>query len=513
MAPGKSKSARTLATDVLNLFDPKRNYAASILNNILDQTAEKQRATDLVFGTIRNRSAIDTVIAAFSSRPTERIPPRLLNVLRIAAYELIYRPETPGYSVVNETVENAKEMLGKKPVGFVNAVLRNITRHTTNRYAQISYADVRTTFPQTPATGCEFDTPIIPDPHTHPADYLSAAFSLPKWLITDWLGEFGFERTRQICFASNRRPSIYIRTNPLRTTAGDFAQKLQEQDIDFETVPPDILRVSSIEHPARDGLAHRESSMIRVKSAAAVTQLPGFAEGLFTVQDLAASLAVKMLDPQPGRKILDLCAAPGVKTTQLAEITAGSAEITATDINADRLKMVEENVGRLGIGAITVIPYVDIENRSAEVGPFDAVLLDAPCSNTGVLARRIEARYRLNPGAIQEFTITQDQLLSTAASMTGPRGRICYSTCSIQKAENNELVADFLRQNPDFKLDSETLILPSAEIPKKDCAYQDRQIRFDHDGGYVAILIRTAAPVIRPLLEDNPYTNHPIPIS
>jgi len=482
MAPGRPKSARTLAIDVLNRFNPKRDYAASILNNLLDQTSEKQRATDLVFGTIRNRSAIDTVIAAFSSRPTERILPRLLNILRIAAYELIYRPETPGYSIVDEAVKNAKELLGKKQVGFVNAVLRNITRHTVSRQAQICGADVRTTLPQTPAIGCEFDAPIMPDPQIRPADYLIAAFSLPKWLIADWLGEFGFERTRQICFASNRRPSIYIRTNPLRTTAGDLAQKLHEQQIDFETVPPDILRESSIEH--------RASSMIRIKSAAAVTQLPGFAEGLFTVQDLAASLAAKMLDPQPGWKILDLCAAPGVKTTQLAEITAGSAEITATDINADRVKMVEENVARLGINAITIIPYADIESRSAEVGPFDAVLLDAPCSNTGVLARRIEARYRLNPAAIQEFTATQSQLLCTAASMTKPRGRISYSTCSIQKAENDELVADFLRRTPDFELDSETLILPSAEIPAQDPYSKAGPAGFDHDGAYVAILIR-----------------------
>jgi len=482
MAPGKSKSARTLAIDVLNRFDPKRDYAASILNNLLDQTSEKQRATDLVFGTIRNRSAIDTVITAFSSRPTERIPPRLLNILRIAAYELIYRPETPDYSIVNEAVENVRGLLGKKPVGFVNAVLRNITRHTANRQAQLSDADVRTALPQTPATGCRFDTPIMPDPETCPADYLCAAFSLPIWLITDWLEEFGFEKTRQICFASNRRPSIYLRPNPLKTTTSDLARRLQEQDVDFETVPPDIQREPSIEY--------QESSMIRIKSAAAVTQLPGFAEGLFIVQDLTASLAVKMLNPQPNWRILDLCAAPGVKTTQLAEMTAGSAQIIATDINADRLKMVEENAARLGIDAIRITAYADLESCAAEIGPFDAVLLDAPCSNTGVLAKRIEARYRLNPAVIQDLTSTQSRLLRTAASMAKAHGKICYSTCSIQKAENKELIADFLRQNPDFKLDSETLILPSAEIPKKDCAYQDRQIRFDHDGGYVAILIR-----------------------
>jgi len=505
MAPGRPKSARTLAIDVLNRFDPKRDYAASILNNLLDQTAEKQRATDLVFGTIRNRSAIDTVIAAFSSRPTERIPPRLLNILRIAAYELIYRPETPDYSIVNEAVENVRRLLGKKQVGFVNAVLRNVTRHTVSRQAQLCDAEVRTTLPQTPATGCEFDAPIMPDPQTHPADYLNAAFSLPKWLIADWLGGFGFERTRQICFASNRRPSIYIRTNPLRTTAGDLAQKLHEQQIDFETVPPDILRESSIEHQESSienrvsRIEHRGSSVLRIKSAAAVAQLPGFAEGLFTVQDLAASLAVKMLDPQPNWKILDLCAAPGVKATQLAEITAGSAEITATDADSERLKKVKQNITRLGITSVTVLENAQLlevskfripNSKFSGSGPFDAVLLDAPCSNTGVLAKRIEARYRLNPAAIQEFTVTQSQLLCTAASMTGRRGRICYSTCSIQKAENNQLVAEFLRRNPDFELDSETLILPSAEIPAKNPHSEAGPAGFDHDGAYVAILIR-----------------------
>jgi len=505
MAPGRPKSARTLAIDVLNRFNPKRDYAASILNNLLDQTSEKQRATDLVFGTIRNRCAIDTIIAAFSSRPTERIPPRLLNILRIAAYELIYRPETPGYSIANEAVENAKEMLGKKQTGFVNAVLRNITRHTANRQAQLCDADVRTTLPQTPAAGCEFDTPIVPDPQIRPADYLSAAFSLPKWLIADWLKEFGFERTRQICFASNRRPSIYIRTNPLRTTAGDLTQKLHEQHIDFETVPPDILRESSIKN-RESRIKHRESSIeyrvssvLRIKSAAAVMQLPGFAEGLFTVQDLAASLAVKMLDPQPGWKILDLCAAPGVKTTQLAEISAGSAEITATDADSERLKKVKQNITRLGITSVTVLENAQVfevskfkilNSKFSGLGPFDAVLLDAPCSNTGVLAKRIEARYRLKPAAIQEFTATQGQLLCTAASMTMPRGRICYSTCSIQKAENNELVADFLRRNPDFELDSETLILPSAGIPAQDPHGKAGPAGFDHDGAYIAILIR-----------------------
>jgi 16S rRNA (cytosine967-C5)-methyltransferase len=161
---------------------------------------------------------------------------------------------------------------------------------------------------------------------------LSTAFSLPNWLIADWLAEFGFEKTRHICFGSNRRPGVYIRPNPLKTTIEDLADKLQQADIVFDIVP--------------------DAPMIRISSGKAVTQLPGFAEGLFTVQDLTASQAVRMLAPKPGSKILDLCAAPGVKITQLAEITGDAAEIVATDINPDRLALIEQNTARLGITSV-----------------------------------------------------------------------------------------------------------------------------------------------------------------
>src|SRR3972149_6818859 len=222
MAGRKTIAARAFASEVLNRFAPiglrrasprrELDYASAILNKLLSKTQEKQRATDLVFGTIRNRAAIDMVITRFTDCPIERIPAEVLNIIRIGAYELIHSPATPEYSIVSEAVENAKSLTGKKQVGFVNAALRQITRHITNRQIQLSQANMQKTLPQTTTTGCEFDTDILPDFKTSPADYLSVAFSLPKWLINDWLNEYGAESTWQICFASNRRPSIYIRT-------------------------------------------------------------------------------------------------------------------------------------------------------------------------------------------------------------------------------------------------------------------------------------------------------------
>lgn len=451
MAGQKPKSARTIAVEVLNRCDPKRSYAAPILNKLLRETDQKQRATDLVLGTIRNRCAIDTVITFFSGRLVERIPDKLLNIIRVGTCELVYSPVTAEYSIVNEAVENAKTLLGKKQVGFVNAVLRTIIRSITNRRIELSKCNPVRTLYQSPETGCEFDRDFLPEPESSPADYLSTVFSLPEWLVSDWLSEFGMELARRICFASNRKPGIYLRPNNLRTNVQELAEKLGDVEIDI--VPQD--------------------SMIRVKSPRMITELPGFTEGLFTIQDITASQVVRMLNPRPNWKILDLCAAPGVKTTQLAEITGDSAAITATDIDGVRLKKVGENITRLGIKNVEVVSYDNLINSK-----FDCVLLDVPCSNTGVLARRVEARYRVTPDAIKKLTETQSGLLNTAVSMLNPKGIICYSTCSIQKEENSDLMKEFLKRNPDFVIDFEKLTLPSAEY-------------FDCDGGYTAILTGT----------------------
>jgi 16S rRNA (cytosine967-C5)-methyltransferase len=479
-----SKTAREIATAVLNRFDPKYNYASPILNILLDKTKQRQRATDLVFGTIRNRTAIDMVIAKFADCPVERIPAKLLNIIRVASFELIYSPQTGEHAIVNEAVETAKAVAAAKQTGFVNAVLRQIARHITNRQTQLTQANIRTTFPQTPATGCEFDTDILPDPKASPARYFSTAFSLPKWLTTDWLGEFDAELTRQICFASNRRPSIYIRPNTLKTTTQQLLEKFRQADIDFEIVPNVI--------PAQAGIQKSndaDESMIKIKSPRAVTQLPGFAEGLFTVQDITASQAVRILQPQPDWTILDLCAAPGTKTTQLAERTGDSAKIIATDIDSDRLEKVRENTARLGITSVNTIPYEELLNSKFSIlnSKFDCILLDVPCSNTGVLAKRVEARYRIKPKAIKELTKIQSELLKTTAQMLKPQGKICYSTCSIQKAENTELVRAFLIKNPNFELQSELLILPLA-IPHQLGVSLSSIGAGDHDGGYVAII-------------------------
>jgi 16S rRNA (cytosine967-C5)-methyltransferase len=501
MASQKLKSARAIAVEVLNRCDPKKNYAGTILDGFRHQTDQSQRATDLVFGTLRNRRAIDTVIATFSGRPVERIQAKLLNIIRVGTYELIYCPSTEQYAIVNEAVLNAKAAGADKQAGFVNAVLRQITRHISNRLLNLKLKtknlklyDASCTLPQSFETGCQFDTAFLPDSQVNPAEYLSTVFSLPEWLVAGWLDDFGEESTGLICFASNRRPSVYLRPNRLRTTIENLAEKLGTVEVEFEIVrDAEMIRIKS---GKRRGVCH-----CRPRD---VTKLPGFTEGLFTVQDITAAKPVRNLEnfklKTLNLKLLDLCAAPGTKTTQLAEATGdspreigkdvisrdspheivkdvisrGEARIVATDIDNKRLEMVKENIARLDIKSVDVIPYEEHLNSESR---FDCILLDVPCSNTGVLARRVEARYRINQDAIKKLLRIQAGLLETAAGLVRPAGLICYSTCSIQRAENSELIENFLKKNKSLSLETEQLTLPSAE-------------GFDQDGGYFAILAK-----------------------
>ncbi len=458
MAGHGPMTARRVALGVLDQFDPDRHDSRQILHRVIDRTDQKARATDLVFGVIRNRSAVDMVIARSAGVPIDRIAGRILNILRIGAYELIYVPTTADYAVVNEAVNLAGA--GAKQSGFVNAVLRNITRAIAVRTAPLKTAPAQNTLPHSPTHGCRFNIKVLPDLQTDPAAWLAEAFSLPKWLTGEWLNEFGFEKSKRICFASNRRPGLYIQPNTLKTSVEALAQKFGNADIEFEIVA--------------------DETMLKVRAHDRVASLPGFDEGLFTVQDSTAAHVAGILAPQPGQNILDFCAAPGGKAVRMAQLMSDRGSIVASDIDSDRLKMVHDNCRRLGITAIQPVAWDKLSDVIAQVRRWDAVVVDVPCSNTGVMARRPEVRFRITPRAIHSLVKVQRQLLDRAAGIVSPGGKICYSTCSIQRAENADLVKAFLRDNPNFKLDYEKLTLPFVSADES----------FDYDGGFAAILTR-----------------------
>ncbi len=451
-----SQSARQIALKTLFQFDPKTGRAADILERFIDQTSEKQRATDLVLGTVRNRLLLDYLIQTFSGTPLKRIQRKILNLLRPAVYELIFSPRTPVYSILNEWVELSKINGSKKQAGFINAVLRKISDHIKARDVQFDHLESNIV-PQSDKSGCEFDLDVLPDIKLNEVEYYSVAFSLPDWLIRSWIESYGQAKAQQIAFASNRQFSIYLRINPLKTTKENLMVFFNAQSVEFEDVA--------------------DIPFLKIVGRRNVANLPGFSDGLFSVQDLTAYQAVCMLDPQPKEKILDLCAAPGTKTLQLAEVTDDTAEIYATDIHPKRLAKVIENIERLGVSNVRTIDFEDVEKIATRIGLFDAVLIDVPCSNTGVLARRPEARYRLNPQRIRELVQIQSDLIDRAAAMIKPGGRLCYSTCSIQHRENLSIIQNFLKRHRNFEQQDEKITLPDCHQP-------------DHDGGYVAVMIK-----------------------
>jgi 16S rRNA (cytosine967-C5)-methyltransferase len=214
-----------------------------------------------------------------------------------------------------------------------------------------------------------------------------------------------------------------------------------------------------------------EPGLIQVRGSGDVTEIPGFAQGHFSIQDRAAYQVVNLMQPHGAGIFLDYCAAPGGKTTHLAEFTRDRASVYATDRDEKRLHRVKENAERLRLRSVTTLPW----EAAADQAPYDAVLLDVPCSNTGVLAKRVEVRYRLSPEGCVHLQATQLELLCRAADLITEKGFICYSTCSIQPDENDRLIQRFLKEDRRFQLARESLMLPSAGEP-------------DQDGGYVAIL-------------------------
>lgn len=441
---------------VLKNFKPHKHNTAELIEKYGSKTCNRPAVVEITFGVIRNSAFIDGLIAQISARPANRIPQKILSCLRIAVYELIFSNQAD-YAVVNEAVNLANKIGSGKAAGFVNAVLRKICTHIKNKAADLKNAEPQKNLPLAPQVGCKFDIDVLPNPDSHNTDYLSIAFSLPLWLIEQWLMQFGSEKTINICFASNRRPSVYARANKLKLTPQGLFEILKGQDIDCDFV--------------------EEYKMVKINKPGNIAELNAFKEGLFTIQDITSSSVVPLLNPQPGWKVFDICAAPGTKTTQIAELIGDKGVIIATDRDNSRLTKIDENIRRLGITSVRTMDYETFLRDSAHLSSADAVLLDVPCSNTGVLGRRPEVRLRITSKKINELAQTQRQLLELAASLVKSGGKICYSTCSILNQENNEVVSDFIKQQSEFSLEKEKLFLPSVGT-------------YDSDGGYAAILVR-----------------------
>ncbi len=453
-------SARNTAWLVLNQCNIARHDASEWLHDLLPKTDRPAQATDIVYGVLRNRLALDTVLKKCGHIDPQRVKPSVWNLLRIGAYELVYAPNTAEHGIINEAANLARQKTGQRTVGFVNAVLRAVQKHILSRQASPAQTSPQNGIPQDGHHVCLFRQAILPDPADDAVNYYSTAYSLPTWLVAEWLRFYGSEETARICRASNRHPSVIAQPNTCCTTAEQLAARLAEEGIDYEL--------------------NAQKTMLRLPHGGQVTKMQAFLDGTFYIQDPTAADAVKLPVPEPGWTVADVCAAPGGKSIAMAMLMNDTGTILASDSDAGRLQKVQQNIQRLRLNCIEIVRHGRIEAKIKKLNHLDAVVLDVPCSNTGVLARRVEARWRLQKNDIQTLCDTQQQLLAHAAGLCQPKTHIVYSTCSIQPQENQQQIQQFLKQCPAFRLIAEKITLPALRTEKL----------FDHDGGYVATLVR-----------------------
>jgi 16S rRNA (cytosine967-C5)-methyltransferase len=449
----KALTPRAVAVQVLLECRRHRRFAQEILDEQLQRTplnaADRRLVTQLVYGVQRRRLTLDRLLRPFVKRPLHRIEPWIWETLRVGAYQLVLLTHIAVHAAIHETVEVA-ELAGKpRGKGFINAILRRLAETVTDEFSDT---------PSSQAVPCEdgryrlLRMPLLPDPQTQPLQYIAIAFAFPPWLVSRWAERYDQAELYRLGFWFAAPPPTYLRVNLLKTDRNSLLERLRAAGI----------KCQPGQHP----------QSIRLEQHVAPAELPGFAEGWFTVQDESSMQVVSALDPQPGWKVLDLCAAPGAKTTHLAELMANQGHILACDVDKRRLAVIPRLAERLGISIIETCLLSP--KGEPPPGPFDAVLVDVPCSNTGVLGRRPEARWKLSPRALRKLVPLQTKLLIYAAERVRPGGVIVYSTCSLEPEENRTVVHNVLSVIQDLELDVE-----ADQVPGQPA-----------DGGYYARIVR-----------------------
>lgn len=412
--------ARSLAISALTLARRKKAFASDMLDDVFGarpavSAQDRRLATNLVLGVTRRRATLDAIIEPFVNRPLFNIEPPVLDVLHLGAYQLVFLDGIPPHAAVHETVELANAIARPAVKGFFNGVLRRVSETVTDEMVTKLDRDTVPLDAEIPKYR-KLRQPVFPVLGT--PSFLAAAFSWPRWLAERWLPRFGFEECCRLGFHFNAPPPLWLRVNKRQTNRENYRLQLIAGLMDAEPG----------EHP----------QSLKLLNSASVIDLPGYEDGDFAVQDHASMLVASAVGVRPGMRVLDLCAAPGGKTTHLAELMGDRGEIVACDIDIARLKTIESLAERLKLTCIRTTLLAKFEEPPA--GPFDAALVDVPCSNSGVLGRRADVRWRFQPKEFEHLRQLQSRLLHAAAERVKPGGTIVYSTCSIEPEENEAIV-------------------------------------------------------------------------
>jgi 16S rRNA (cytosine967-C5)-methyltransferase len=426
---GARHNARSLALQVLLDGARRQGFVQDLLDRQLQSeqargllSADRRLATQLAYGVLRRRGTLTALVQPFVNRPPEKVEPWLWDALHLGTFQLAMLTQIPVHAALHETVELAVQFGRPRARGFLNAVLRACAGLITQDRVDAPAADA---LPVEQGVYRRLARAVLPDPATSPVEYLAQGFGFPGWLARRWLDRLGRDEAFRLGFWFAGPAPLTLRVNPLRVSREHLVEALR-----------------SAGWTAEAGV-HLQA--IRLGEHAAVRDLPGYAEGWFSVQDESAMSVASAVNPRPGDRILDLCSAPGGKTTHLAELMGDEGRIVACDIDEQRLRTVGELAKRLGLRSIEMVCFSGENADQIPRGPFDAVLVDVPCSNTGVLGRRPEARWRLSPEDVRQLVMLQDRHLRVAIERVKPGGVVVYSTCSIEPEENAGLVRKVMK--------------------------------------------------------------------
>jgi 16S rRNA (cytosine967-C5)-methyltransferase len=446
--PGSCDRARLTAFELLRKIDLSQSFADEALDRTFLAEPELRpldRAFihELVMGVLRWRGRLDWVIRGVLKSPAKKLDPRLLEILRLGVYQIFHLDRVPASAAVNESVRLAKAILGQERIaGFVNAALRSVLR----RKAEM----------------------VFPSLEKEPLEHLTSFLSHPEWIAKRWLKEFGAEAAARVCLADNFPPPWTLRVNALKTTRDGLSASLGKRGVSARPAPF-----------SPDGLIAEKNPLAEGEDL--------FKEGLFFLQDEASQIVVYALQPQPGERILDACAAPGGKATHIGQLMGNRGEIWALDLQDKKIRLISENARRLGISIIKALLSDAARPLLFDSAVrFDRILVDAPCTGLGTLHRNPEAKWSRKEGDPRRMQDLQLALLRNVSSHLKPGGVLVYSTCTLTAEENDQVVERFLKENDGFIPEDLHSVLPVSwhELLDEKGFYRTYPEAMIREGGY-----------------------------
>ena len=404
--------AREIALKTLVKIEKEEGYSNIVLNQVIKENkkilTEKDISliSEIVYGVISYKITLDEIIKKYSSIKLKKISIWILNVLRMGIYQIIFLDKIPKSAAVNESVNLAKRYGHKASSNFVNAILRKVDKKDFEELFNIK-DDV---------------------------ERISKTTSMPEWIIKELAKNTNYEDIEEICKNLNKRPKINIRINRLKTNIVEVKEELKKENIIYNTISED------------------EEDFLELEKIKDIENNKLFKNGFFTIQDISAGMTAKILSPKPNEFVLDACAAPGGKTTYMAELMDNKGKIIAGDIYEHRLNLIKQNAKRLGISIIETKILDATKYYKEYEAKFDKILLDVPCLGIGVIKRKPDIKWQRKPEDLQEICKIQEIILENCSKYLKIGGELVYSTCSILEEENENIIKEFVKKNQNFEI-------------------------------------------------------------